>query len=66
MSASLPFAPRPLAVLPQPLNHPDFIFELKYDGFRAFDLPWKDGQLRDAAPNPTVAIKPDLPQQTVE
>ena len=25
----------PLAVLPQPFSHPDWIFELKYDGFRA-------------------------------
>src|SRR4051812_19016156 len=27
--------PMPLAVLRHPLDHPDWIFELKYDGFRA-------------------------------
>src|SRR5437763_10768007 len=25
----------PLARLPQPFDHPDWIFEIKYDGFRA-------------------------------
>jgi ATP-dependent DNA ligase len=25
----------PLARLPEPFDHPDWIFELKYDGFRA-------------------------------
>jgi bifunctional non-homologous end joining protein LigD len=35
MSASLRFAPMSLAVLDQPFDHDDFIFELKYDGFRA-------------------------------
>jgi bifunctional non-homologous end joining protein LigD len=34
-SASLRFAPMPLAVLDEPFDHDDFIFELKYDGFRA-------------------------------
>src|SRR5215471_18806467 len=36
MSAPLPLAPMPLAVLNEPFDHDDFIFELKYDGFRAF------------------------------
>ena len=35
MSASLRFAPMSLAVLDEPFDHDDFIFELKYDGFRA-------------------------------
>src|SRR5215467_9433481 len=35
MSASLCFAPMPLAVLDEPFDHDGFIFELKYDGFRA-------------------------------
>src|SRR5215470_3508496 len=35
MSASLLFAPMSLAVLNEPFDHDDFIFELKYDGFRA-------------------------------
>src|SRR5215471_4194450 len=35
MSASLRFAPMPLAALHEPFDHDDFIFELKYDGFRA-------------------------------
>ena len=34
MSASRRFAPMPLAVLHEPFDHDDFIFELKYDGFR--------------------------------
>src|SRR6185503_11597189 len=29
------FAPMPLARLPQPFDHPDWIFELKLDGWRA-------------------------------
>ena len=29
------FNPMPLARLPEPFDHPDFIFEVKYDGFRA-------------------------------
>jgi bifunctional non-homologous end joining protein LigD len=32
---SLRFAPMPLAVLDEPFDHDGFIFELKYDGFRA-------------------------------
>jgi hypothetical protein len=32
---SFHFEHMPLAVLPQPFSHPDWIFELKYDGFRA-------------------------------
>src|SRR5215467_11826020 len=35
MSASLRFAPMPLAVLDGPFDRDDFIFEWKYDGFRA-------------------------------
>jgi ATP-dependent DNA ligase len=35
MSAPLCFAPMPLAVLSEPFDRDDFIFELKYDGFRA-------------------------------
>jgi len=35
MSASLCFAPMPLAVLAEPFDHDGYIFELKYDGFRA-------------------------------
>jgi bifunctional non-homologous end joining protein LigD len=35
------FEPMPLASLPAPFNHPDWIFELKYDGFRA--LAFLDG-----------------------
>ena len=35
MSASLRFAPMSLAVLNESFDHEDFIFELKYDGFRA-------------------------------
>jgi hypothetical protein len=35
MSASLRFAPMSLAVLDEPFDHPSFIFELKYDAFRA-------------------------------
>src|SRR5215472_10940204 len=35
MSASRLFAPMSLAVLNEPFDHDDFIFELKYDGFRA-------------------------------
>ena len=35
MSSSLRFAPMPLAVLDEPFDHDGFIFELKYDGFRA-------------------------------
>jgi bifunctional non-homologous end joining protein LigD len=33
--ASLRFTPMSQAVLDQPFDHDDFIFELKYDGFRA-------------------------------
>ena len=35
MSASLRFAPMPLAVLGEPFDHDGLIFDLKYDGFRA-------------------------------
>jgi hypothetical protein len=35
MSAPLPFAPMPLAVLDEPFDHGGFIVELKYDGFPA-------------------------------
>jgi hypothetical protein len=51
MSASLPglaildsvplpnFHPLPLTRRPEPFSHPDWLFEVKYDGFRAFGLP---------------------------
>jgi ATP-dependent DNA ligase len=29
------FQPLPLTRRPQPFSHPDWLFELKYDGFRA-------------------------------
>jgi bifunctional non-homologous end joining protein LigD len=29
------FHPMPLARISQPFDHPDWLFELKYDGFRA-------------------------------
>jgi len=29
------FTPMPLASLPEPFHHPDWLFELKWDGFRA-------------------------------
>jgi bifunctional non-homologous end joining protein LigD len=36
MAASLPrFAPLELGRIAEPFNHPDWLFELKYDGFRA-------------------------------
>ena len=31
----LPFQPTPLQYRREPFDHPDFLFELKYDGFRA-------------------------------
>jgi hypothetical protein len=37
MSASLPFAPMSLVILNEPFDHPGFLFELKYDGFRALE-----------------------------
>src|SRR5256885_2423406 len=30
-----PFQPMPLSRRPRPFNHPEWLFELKYDGFRA-------------------------------
>ena len=43
---SLPqFSPMPLAVLGQPFDHPDWLFELKYDGFRALAYV-EDGSVR--------------------
>src|SRR5437868_15361931 len=31
----LTFQPMPLSRRPRPFNHPEWLFELKYDGFRA-------------------------------
>ena len=31
----LSFQPMPLSRHPRPFNHPEWLFELKYDGFRA-------------------------------
>jgi ATP-dependent DNA ligase len=30
------FQPMPLARKPAPFDHPEWVFELKYDGFRSF------------------------------
>jgi bifunctional non-homologous end joining protein LigD len=35
MSMSFPFQPMPLLTLRLPFDDPDFIFEVKWDGFRA-------------------------------
>jgi ATP-dependent DNA ligase len=34
------FTPMPLGRIPEPFDHPDWVFEIKYDGFRA--LPYVD------------------------
>ena len=34
-ACSLPFSPLPLTRRPEPFSHPDWLFEVKYDGFRA-------------------------------
>ena len=39
------FTPMPLAYLAQPFDHPDWLFELKYDGFRAL-APLENGSVR--------------------
>ena len=39
------FSPMPLARMPEPFDHPDWLFELKYDGFRAL-AHLQDGTVR--------------------
>lgn len=34
------FQPLPLVRRPEPFSHPDWLYEIKYDGFRA--LPYRD------------------------
>ncbi len=42
---SLPtFSPLPLARVPAPFDSPDWLFELKYDGFRA--LAYVNGRVK--------------------
>jgi bifunctional non-homologous end joining protein LigD len=33
--ATQPFRPMPFVRLPEPFDHPNWIFEMKHDGFRA-------------------------------
>jgi bifunctional non-homologous end joining protein LigD len=39
----MPHRPMPLVRIPEPFDHPDWLFELKHDGFRA--LAHADGHL---------------------
>ncbi|HWQ52963.1 MAG TPA: hypothetical protein VN442_04710 [Bryobacteraceae bacterium] len=51
---SLPrFTPMPLARLPAPFDHPSWIYELKYDGFRALAYI-EDGRARLVSRNENV------------
>jgi hypothetical protein len=34
----MPFLPLPLTRRPEPFSHPDWLFEVKYDGFRSLAL----------------------------
>src|SRR6476620_2628007 len=34
----MPHGPMPLVRIPEPFDHPDWLFELKHDGFRAFAI----------------------------
>jgi bifunctional non-homologous end joining protein LigD len=37
------FTPMPLRRLPEPFDHPDWLYELKYDGFRALAFVRRTG-----------------------
>ena len=39
------FSPMPLARLPEPFDHPDWLFEIKYDGFRVLAYIDRDCRL---------------------